>query len=918
VSLTVITGLSGAGAQECVRARLRAAAAAGRAALLLVPSSKHASHLRVRLAETCPVGLRVAAIDHFVESQWLLAGDGRRIVGGLHRDLVLSRALESAGVTEHPGRGTVTLLGTLATRSFAQGTGAEARVGGLSGRLVAALRGYRMALSKAGLVDAAEATRLLADYAPPAGVVGVEGLVSLTPDREALLRGWSAAGCEVVLSLPWRRGCAGTQPLDALVERLEATGACVEPCGPVADGRPEELTRMATGLFSGGPPVPGAGRVELGIARGDEAEARLIAARVSELLAAGTDGGQIAIAFADPGCHVGWLARALDDAGIDAAWDVRIPVSGTPLGRSMLRLWSFCAGGLAREDLAAFMRSPFSGVEADRCDHADVFWRARRVQGSELLGHAGRARLLVALCTRLAGRGIDAPTAKAWKELADRLLANAYGHDAPVPGMDGALDAAVHRVFCQALTAVAGDGGQPATAAELWAAFEASTVSPAAQDAPGRVAVTSFDGLRARTFEAVVIGGLVAGETPRQGIDDRLEGDAVRGALRAVGLTFDPEEHARGERLAFYLAVTAATRSLTLVRRETGDEGRALRASVFWEEFLDLYREPGAAAEQCRGLPPTHLRLQEDATEPSGRARRARGVLEDAAALAALERIDAVSPAEIERYVECPYRWFVERRLRPTTPDVEVDVMVAGQVAHRALASFYRTWMADGSRTRVTRERLVEARALARTAVEEAVAGAPAASTLDEQWLLASAEAAVVGLVGRDADFLPDYVPAEFEWSFGYGEGGEPIELGGVRIKGRADRIDTGPEGLIVIDYKRSRADSLAKIRQRGLVQLQLYALAASERLGLPVAGGLYRSLSASVDRGFVAKAVAGAFKPNDVVEPSAIDALLAQAVDAARVAYEGMKAGEIAPAPEKGRCRYCAALAFCPEGVQS
>jgi hypothetical protein len=101
-------------------------------------------------------------------------------------------------------------------------------------------------------------------------------------------------------------------------------------------------------------------------------------------------------------------------------------------------------------------------------------------------------------------------------------------------------------------------------------------------------------------------------------------------------------------------------------------------------------------------------------------------------------------------------------------------------------------------------------------------------------------------------------------------------------------------------------------------VQLQLYALAASERLGLPVAGGLYRSLSASVDRGFVAKTVAGAFKPNDIVEPSAIDALLAQAVDAARVAYEGMKAGEIAPAPEKGRCQYCAALAFCPEGAQS
>ena len=121
--------------------------------------------------------------------------------------------------------------------------------------------------------------------------------------------------------------------------------------------------------------------------------------------------------------------------------------------------------------------------------------------------------------------------------MADGLLANAYGHDAPVPGMDGALDAAVHRAFCQALAVVAEGGDLTISAADLWSAFEKASVSPASQEAPGRVTVTSMDGLRGRAFDAVIIGGLTAGEAPRQGSDDRLEGDAVRGALGALGIT---------------------------------------------------------------------------------------------------------------------------------------------------------------------------------------------------------------------------------------------------------------------------------------------------------------------------------------------------------------------------------------------
>jgi RecB family exonuclease len=293
-------------------------------------------------------------------------------------------------------------------------------------------------------------------------------------------------------------------------------------------------------------------------------------------------------------------------------------------------------------------------------------------------------------------------------------------------------------------------------------------------------------------------------------------------------------------------------------------------------------------------------------------------VLADPASHELLETIDAVSPGEVELYTGCPYRWFVERRLRPRTPDAEVDVMVAGLAAHKALAGFYRAWTADGSRSRVTGALAEEACSLARAAVKQAIAESPEPSTLDEEWLLASVEPGVLGLVERDARFLPDYVPARFEWSFGLEDGDEPIDVGGVRIKGRADRIDVGPQGLVVIDYKRSKAKSLAEIRREGLVQLQLYAVAASLRLGMPVAGGIYRSLSTGADRGFVSSSVAGAFYDNDRCAPSEIDEVLEQAVETARDAVAGMRRGTITPSPDAKRCPYCSALPFCPAGVRS
>jgi len=914
MSLTVVGGLPGSGVQQVLHAALAEAVQAGRSVLLVVPTAGDAARARRALAPAAPVGVRVATLDGLVEAEWAISGDGRRPVRGLQRDVLLARALSVTEGAPSPGRGAVSLLGTIAFRAASAGERSPAAASGDAMVLVAALRAYRDLLDAHELIEPAEASRALALLAPPADVVGVDGFLELDPAQFELLTGWSNRGADVTIALPWSEGVAGTAPLDDLVARLRDHGAAVRDLRGPVDGRSEELVRVGTELFAGAPPGAGEGRVRLAIASGTEGEARLVAGLVADVIARGDD--KTAVTIAVPGTRRGitWVLRAFADAGVEATLDVSVAVTETALGRALLHLWSFCRAGMDRGDLTAFLRTPFSGVSLEQADSCDVAWRRGGLAAGEgLLRRVPELRGIVSSCSGASRRGVDSETAKIWKSIADALLASAHPGPSPVPDADGLIDAAVHRAFVTSLEEAVLLGEGEVTADEIWAAFAAGSVHVADADGAGRAIVTSVDNVWRLAPANVVVTGLTASEMPRRGSDDRLEGDVVRGALSALGLTSDAEEHLRRERLAFFLAVSTPRESVALVRREADDEGRVLRESVFWDEFLDLYRKPG-------DLLPADGRLQVERAEPGspetqGAVRPGqRGAVRDRHVLEELAAIESVGPGEVELYAACPYRWYVERKLRQTSPDTAVDAMAAGRAAHDALASFYREWLEQRG-GRVTPETVEQAVQRAREHAEAALARGPRATTLEEKRLLASVVPAVVGVVSRDAGFLPGYRPEHLEWSFGL-EGDAPVDLGGVLVKGRADRIDVGPEGLVVIDYKRTHASSLAEIRRDGLVQLQLYAAVASARLGLPIAGGLYRSLSTGDDRGFGLPEISEGLKSRDVIDAGELAATIDEAVRLAKAAVEGMRAGRIAPAPLKERCAHCAARPFCPEGV--
>lgn len=513
------------------------------------------------------------------------------------------------------------------------------------------------------------------------------------------------------------------------------------------------------------------------------------------------------------------------------------------------------------------------------------------------------------------------------------------------PLLDGAgrLDAAAQGVALDAVAEIAALEGSASMRDVIELLREASVTVRSLED-PEKVQVMSAERARSRRFAAVICAGLQAGEFPVRARDDALNGGYVASELAEAGIDVSSRVDLPAERLLFYQVVTGARTRLVLSRAACDDEGRPLRRSVFWDELLDLYRDPavepelGGAPPSYAGLPPLRSLGLADLAESPDAPRAERRTLRDAARCAdarhprvrlALARTHArehrvtgeaartlkgretFSVSELEAYLRCPYLWFYERRLSGESLDRQVDALERGKLAHEAMKRFYDAWSAEGHQ-RVTPETLPTARTLAERISAEVLSEAMPPASLNEEEMHHRARAGVRRIVERDALSFPGFVPHLHEWSFG---AEEAVELGSFRLRGRIDRIDVGEAGLIVSDYKGSVVTPRKRFATDGVVQVPLYALIASRALNLPIAGGLYRSMGTYGDRGFFLRgAVSGpGLVSTDACDEAEIVDLITEAEARAAGAVAGIREGLIpAVASDTEACGRCSARGVC------
>jgi RecB family exonuclease len=282
------------------------------------------------------------------------------------------------------------------------------------------------------------------------------------------------------------------------------------------------------------------------------------------------------------------------------------------------------------------------------------------------------------------------------------------------------------------------------------------------------------------------------------------------------------------------------------------------------------------------------------------------------------------SASSLELALACPARWFIERVLRPQTPDPDPEPLTRGGLAHAALADTLQGLREQTGSARVTAARLGLARELLSEALERHEHDFPLSPRAER---VPSARRRLQADLERylrlAADQASPLEPTWLELEFGFDEDALPaLDLGGgMMLRGRIDRIDIGPGGeAVVYDYKGSQVTPGAKWIEEGRIQLALYMRAAECLLGLRVIGGFYQPLS-GVD--LRARGVLGAEAGvelgcvrTDLSSTTELDALVHDAVELARQAAVRAMTGEIEPRPRT--CSYiggCTHPAICRSG---
>jgi ATP-dependent helicase/DNAse subunit B len=780
------------------------------------------------------------------------------------------------------------------------------------------------------------------------------GFEDLTGAEWSLLEAL-AARTEVTVSLPYEPGRPAFAALRRTAEDLAGIASSTVEELPANYGAiaPPALAHLERVLFAD---EPGSAPSLDGVVRffegaGSRGTLELVAEEVLTLARGGTSPEQIGLVVPGYDRIRGALDTVLGSFGIPYAVDGELRLTQTPLVHALTALLRFAWGGGTRNDLFRFLRSPFSGLEKRSVDFVEGRLRGRAVQAPErVVEEAERLRDGAAL-PALAELREAADPVEAVRELAARMLRNAYGLERPPADAASRLDLRAHEALRRLLAELAGwhELCAELSREDVLAAVERAVLPPRTGDDAGRVAVVDLLRARTRRFDAVFVLGLEEGSLPRRDSGSPFLDEETRRGLDERGARLTKPDRVERDRYLFYTACTRASERLYLVREAADDDGSPREASPFWHDVEAVFdgddvrrwtrRRPLSALtwpleeapterERLRALAELAARDRSDA-EALARANgwerkleRALGAFQRPTRLThplVLEQVGSRTSfgvTELERFADCSSAWFVERFLDPKTIDAEPDAKQRGSVAHQALYRFFSRIPAELGVEKLEPQHVEAATGLMRRCLDEALAGVRMDLTaMQERELDQTLWRDLAAFVEEECESASPLVPRRFEVSFG-SERAAPelqrgLELGeGLTLSGKIDRIDVDPFGArgVVQDYKSGKsAYSARQIESELRLQIPLYMLVLRDLVGLEPLGGLYRPLAGArkprgLVRGSEAETLTG-YVSHDYLDEEAFWAVVESARGTATALAERIREGDVRHDPLGREC---------------
>ncbi len=690
-------------------------------------------------------------------------------------------------------------------------------------------------------------------------------------------------------------------------------------------------------------------------------EAEAIGSEIARLVRDEVDPGDIAIAVGSPAANGPLIRDTLVRYSIPVALEAETSAHDTTAGQTILSVLAAVMPGAGTSGLLSWLRSPL-GPDPETVDQAEFRAVVEGVSSArglvEILDSGppeGWEQLIEAVDH---GGSVNEAIAEISIRSGARLLAMDTGLP-PSPGT--AIETQMASAIASAARELAKiQEGRSNGIEEIRSAIETGAITIWSVPAANTVRIASPYSLRAKRFKHLFMASQQEG-----GIRDMDRSGPFLSKSDRDGLGMsdrrDPEVQ---ERYLFYSCLTVPTDGLWISCQTSDEAGKAEQPSPFIamvEQLFDVESEKDRAiafkgragsdiafafgdspslVEAARSIAASggDADLLEGFTDRVGTVRagleaarlieaetRTLGNLKLEPVLDELRKEPTFAATDVEAFAGCPYRWFVQRQLRPTDFGPEPDYMAMGSLVHSTLEDLFNEYLLREEPDRVKLNDLYGGGApdgwldLASELVEKHAA--KPGSGLDgsdpgSRGNCLRARALVHSYLKQESKRFRDGPPpshrvALVELAFGTRRAElDAVPMDGWSLIGKIDRVDLGPgdpDGsaeAVAMDYKTGDVSKLsqAAVEKSGKIQLQLYLHALRSLHYRPVAS-LYVPLRqvAETSRGAYSAEARGEMvrrgaSTSDGVED--LDDFIDRGVALANKAAQGILSGEIEHGP--------------------
>ena len=892
---------TGAFLSNSIQEQLRASLERWGSAQLIVPSSDVVLLVKRQLGaiQELSVGVNVSTFDEWMRDKWKLYGSSDRLLSNTLRKVFFQQILDGMSADElgtlTTSKGTVELLSKLAPEYLTDldqiMTSGQLSAGQMSACKV--LERYKALLEEKSYVERCQCLDYLLQSIPAQGPALVFSRVEdLSEARLQFVRRLSQKR-DVTFSLYVSEGPAGY----AAEQQLELVGGpgcdCRVDAEPAPAAKSQELNDLLAMVFRAkeGSEVTPSGAVTFLSPLGQLAEAESISRYISQCVESGSK--SFVVYTSNPQKVWEALSQKLAAKGIAAHYKRSVRIQDSLAGRAFASLIDAYVMLSERAELEKnidyqasehqmgdmswwpprtltdYLISPISGIRVERAWMLDKSWRGNRtLYATRVLETLSKAAMSSRLCAETIKSFELGRIGSAAQRIIEYLSAEASDEQSETAQSEEALlqNQESLKVMSKIVSSAQElhEAGLKLTPQTLKSFMnlckDQAVIMPVSNGIKSDIQVLIAPVSQAHSFEPHMFDTVIFQGMDTLNFGVKASDGALQEFIRHASKTPKVSEFARYQR-DFYTALTTASTSVAFEKVEQKDVFNAVALSEVkacypkdyakktgvarGEEEVLVNLLPQASNPDCVVELPTiepgeiDPKLKNIVVLPRHLTRETleqelQGLIE-----VSREGLPLLSASQIETYLECPYKWFTQRRIKISQVDTDFAPMQIGTFIHRVLELTHATLLAEAlgcdvadvdsvvesallqdiPGSRITSDNLDHAKQVLDSCfvqvwdeqfnnINRASSNELIPHSIQERKQVENIREDLKDLLEFEASHFIGYQPRFFELRFGREE--NVVEYAGAQFTGSIDRVDVNAHGqALIIDYKHKATKDL-------------------------------------------------------------------------------------------------------------